>query len=84
MKVWLVEIFVCNTDDEYGNISFYFIKNKLFDKKEKAHKYLRDFRKVMETNNSYNRTWENDYVDVYYNQMGYRDKSKITEIELEI
>lgn len=84
MKVWLVEIFVYNTNDEYGDINFFFRKNKVFNQEVKARNYLRDFRKRVQNHNKYGNVFDFDgkIVDVYYNGMGYTDKSTITEIEL--
>lgn len=78
MKAWLVEIFVFNINDEYGDINFFYRKNKVFNQKDKARNYLRDFRKQIQ-NEKY---FEGDIIDVYYNSMGYTDKSTITEIEI--
>lgn len=79
MNIWLVEIFVYNTDDEYGNISFFFRKNKVFDQEVKARNYLRDFRKRVKNHAV---DFDGESVEVYYNGMGYTDISSIKEIEL--
>lgn len=81
MKVWLVEIFVYNINDEYGDINFYFRKNKVFDQEVKARNYLRDFRNKMKSD-AYSRYFDGELIDVYYNAMGYTDESTITAIEL--
>ena len=82
MKIWLVEIFVYNTDDEYGDINFFFRKNKVFNQEVKARNYLRDFRKRVKNLNKYNYVFDGEIIDVYYNSMEYTDISEITEIEL--
>lgn len=82
MKIWLVEIFVYNTNDEYGDVNFYFRKNKVFDQEVKALNYLRDFRKKVKCTDKYMRYFDDEYIDVYPNSMGYTDKSTITEIEI--
>jgi hypothetical protein len=82
MKVWLVEIFVYNTNDEYGDINFFFRKNKAFSQEVKARNYLRDFKKRVKNLNRYKNIFDGEIIDVYYNSMGYTDISTITEIEL--
>lgn len=82
MKVWLVEIFVYNTNDEYGDINFFFRKNKVFNQEVKARNYLRDFRKRVQNLSRYENIFDGEIIDVYYNSMGYTDISTITEIEI--
>lgn len=82
MKIWLVEIFVYNTNDEYGDINFFFRKNKVFNQEVKARNYLRDFRKRVQNLNKYKNIFDGEIVEVYYNGMGYTDISTITEIEI--
>lgn len=82
MKVWLVEIFVYNINDEYGDINFFFRKNKVFNQEVKARNYLRDFRKRVQNLNKYKNIFDGEIVEVYYNSMEYTDNSTITEIEL--
>jgi len=82
MKVWLVEIFVYNTNDEYGDINFFFRKNKVFNQEVKARNYLRDFRKRVQNLGRYENIFDGEIIDVYYNNMGYTDISTITEIEI--
>lgn len=82
MKAWLVEIFVYNTNDEYGDINFFFRKNKVFDQEVKARNYLRDFRKRIQNLNRYGNVFDGEIIDVYYNNMGYKDISTITEINI--
>lgn len=82
MKIWLVEIFVYNTNDEYGDINFFFRKNKAFNQEVKARNYLRDFRKRVQNLNRYGNIFDGEIIDVYYNSMGYTDISEITEIEI--
>lgn len=82
MKVWLVEIFVYNTNDEYGDINFFFRKNKVFSQEVKARNYLRDFRKRVQNLSRYENIFDGEIIDVYYNSMGYTDISTITEIEI--
>lgn len=82
MKVWLVEIFVYNTNDEYGDINFFFRKNKVFNQEVKARNYLRDFKKRVQNLNRYGNIFDGEIVDVCYNSMEYTDISTITEIEI--
>ena len=86
MKAWLVEIFIYNRDDEYGNISGLYRENKVFGNKNDASKYLNKFK------NRVKRCGEgNDYEarnKFYYDTTvnphpGYLyDDSKITEIDI--
>ena len=71
MKVWLVEIFVCHYEDEYGYISCYYRDNKVFNNEKDAKEYLRKFSKDFKENPNKYDMWGN-----------YEDESKITEIEL--
>jgi hypothetical protein len=73
MVVWLVEIFVCQYDDEYGYISCHYRNNKVFNNEKDAKKYLKNFRKDFNKQpNKY------DMNACKY----YDDESKITKIEL--
>ena len=84
MKVWLVEIFVYNLDDEYGYISRHYRESKVFDQKVKALNYLRDFKKGYKTNDK-NRLLEFDRkYDVCPSGfcVEFHDECTITEIEL--
>lgn len=73
MVVWLVEIFVCHYDDEYGYISCHYRDNKAFDNEKDAKKYLKNFRKdLAKQPNKYD----------MYTCEGCEDESKITKIEL--
>lgn len=84
MKVWLVEIFVYNNDDEYGYISNHYRESKVFDQEVKALNYLRDFKKQYKTDDK-NKLWHfehkyNVYPSGFY--VEFHDECTITEIEL--
>lgn len=79
MKIWIAEIFVYNRDDEYGYITDFFKDSKPFDRKEKALNYIRDFRKILNSN-SYTKYWNQREVSVYLN--GLKDKCKIIEFDI--
>lgn len=79
MKVWLVEIFIYNLDDEYGYICNHYRKNRVFDQEVKARNYLRDFRRMLKAKNKSILYWEGEQVDIY---SWYEDESTITEMEI--
>ena len=62
MKAWLVEIFVCHYEDEYGYVSCYYRDSKVFNNEKDAKKYLKNFRKDFEANPRKYDMW-GDYED---------------------
>lgn len=82
MKVWVAVIFVYNTEDEYGYITNHFLDSKPFDRKEKALNYIRDFRRLLRSNN-FSRYWNGKEIDVYSGR-GFvlEDNCRIYETEI--